>query len=399
VTNSAPRVLFVIHQIGSGADGGIRSIGEMIRAVPDLEKWVVTNIDGAVTDGLRGSAPVLIWDMTEAGYNQARSRLGYRFGQVRSRVRNNVRAWRTMRRFDITVLHANDHRAFWNTVFGARLAGAKVILNVRDTMREGSNVSQWRRALEWCDRFLLLSHEMVESWRRDLAPASERPALKRKFAFLYSIVDRTRYFPVDAERRTALRTELGIGEGPALAYVGRFDEKKDQLALIRGMLPLLAATRPDATLYFVGDFEPAHDPYAAACAAAVQELGLAERVCFMGYSARTADWYRAVDIVLLASRREGLARCMIESLACGAAFVGTAVCSAREILEGHDCGIVVPRDDYALVATTCANLLGDAAQRDRLAAAGPQVVADLFDANRQGEAYRVLVSDLVTGPR
>lgn len=392
---SEPRILFAIHQIGSGADGGIRSIGEMIRAVPEIEKWIATNIESPVTDGLRQAAPVLIWDMPEAGYNQAKSRLGYRLGQVRARIANNIRAWRAVRRLRITILHANDHRAFWNTVFGAQLAGAKVILNVRDTMVEGGNVKMWQAALRRCDRFLLLSKEMVAAWRRDLAPASEAPDQADKFAYLYSIVDRSRFAPVSPELRVELRRELGIDPArPALAYVGRFEEKKAQLALIREGLPALVAARPDAVVYFVGDFEPAKDSYAAACAAAVAELGLTDQVRFMGYSPRTADWYRAATLVFLASQREGLARCMIESLACGAAFVSFDVCSAREILEGQDCGSVAPRGDYAALAKVCVELLGNSSRRKHFSARGPAVAAALFDAGINAEAYRSLLAKL-----
>lgn len=390
-----PRILFVIHQIGSGADGGIRSIGEIIRAVPDVAKWVVTNIDSPVTGELREAAPVMVWDMPEAGYNQAKSRIAYRIGQVRARLANNLRAWRTVRRLGVNVLHANDHRAFWNTVFGAKLAGAKVILNVRDTMLEGGNVRMWKRALKRCDRFLVLSQEMLASWKRDLTPEAEAPEAAAKFAYLYSIVDRTRFFPVDAETRRGLRAALGIDEArPALAYVGRFEEKKAQLKLIREALPLIAAAKPEAITYFVGDFEPERDSYAAACAEAVTTLGLSDKVCFGGYDPRTADWYRAADLVYLASEREGLARCMIESLACGAPFLSVDVCSAREILEGHDCGIVVNRDDYIALAKACSNLTGDAALRRHYAERGPVVVENLFDAGVNGVAYRNLAETL-----
>jgi hypothetical protein len=84
--------LFVIHQIGSGADGGIRSISEMIRAAPDLDKLVVTNIESPVTNALRKVAQVQIWDMREASYHGGGSRLLHRLEQVRLRLANNWRA-------------------------------------------------------------------------------------------------------------------------------------------------------------------------------------------------------------------------------------------------------------------------------------------------------------------
>jgi glycosyltransferase involved in cell wall biosynthesis len=400
VTRAEPRVLFVIHQIGSGADGGIRSIGEMIRAVPELDKRVVTNIESTITAGLRELAPVEIWDMEEPAYIRGDSRLFYRVAQIRARLVNNWRAWQAVRRIKANVLHANDLRAFWNTALGARLAGARVILNVRDTMRDGGNIRQWRASLRLCDCFLVLSKEMLMAWRRDLAPLSEQPEHRAKFAFLYSIVDPKSYYPVDPVTRSALRGELGVEEGrPVLVYVGRFDEKKAQLALIENGLPAIVGARPDAIVYFVGDFDPATDRYAAACAAAVREQGLEGAVRFIGYSSRTADWYRAADLVFLASQREGLARCMIESLACGIPVVSFGVCSAYEMLVDHECGVAVQCGDYIGLADACAELLGNELLRARLGANGPPLAARLFEPTANGASYRRLLEHLLARDR
>ncbi len=131
------KILFVIHQIGSGADGGIRSIAEMIRTVPKLDKLIVTNIESPVTDTLRALGHVQIWDMAEPAYGVRRTAFR-RLAQLGSRVRINARIFRAVRRTGARVVHANDQRAFWSSAIGARLAGAKVIFNVRDTMRRES---------------------------------------------------------------------------------------------------------------------------------------------------------------------------------------------------------------------------------------------------------------------
>lgn len=391
-----PHVLFVIHQIGSGADGGIRSITEIIRSIPDVPKTVITNIESPVTDSLRKVAPVEIWPMVEDAYNVGQARVRFRMAQIRARLANSARTWAKARRTGGLVLHANDYRAFWNTAPGAKLAGARLIFNVRDTLREGSrSVGMWRRALGLCDRFLVLSREMAASWRRDLEPASSRPANRDKFSHLYSIVDRTRFHPVGPRERDHLRATLGIDPArPAIVYVGRFDDKKAQRDFIDHALPALKAVRPDAVTYFVGDFEPDRDPYAAGCAAAVDRLGMRDQVRFMGYSPHAADWYRAADIVALASRREGLPRCMIESLGCGAAFVSFDVCSTREILEGHDCGIAVPHGDYRALAGAIADLLGDDARRNAYQRKGPVLVAELFDPAINGARYEALLAEV-----
>ena len=393
-----PKVIFIIHQIGSGADGGIRSISEIISAGRDMAGLIVTNIESPVTDKLKTLAPTAIWEMGEESYNRRGNKIVYRFNQVYQRLANNWRMYKTIRSTGANILHANDHRAFWNTAFGARMAGAKVILNVRDTMREGAKtVWLWRKALDLCDCFLVLSQEMVDYWVRDLKPASDKPANRAKFAYIYSIVDQKIFHPVDAAARTALRGEFGVDESrPALVYVGRFDDKKAQLDFIRGSVARLKQLKPEAITYFVGDFEPDKDPYAADCLKAVQELGLEDNVRFAGYSPRVADWYRAADIVLLASRREGLPRCMLESLGCGAAFVSLDVSSVREILEGHDCGVVIGGRDYDKMADEIVALINDPDRMRAYQERGPRVVDQLFVGEVNIEQYRTLATRLLT---
>jgi len=395
---SAPqgRLVFAIHQIGSGADGGIRSITELVRAVPDIPKLVVTNIESPITEALRAIAPVEIWPMTESAYGTKQSKLAYRIAQVRDRFRNNMRMRRMAKAGTVAVLHANDHRAFWNMAVGARRGGAKVIFNVRGAMRPDSKrKAMWRQALKLCDCFLVLSQEMAAGWKEALRPTSDDPAQAAKFTYLYSIVNDAHFFTVDEPARAAIRARLGITEGRrAIAYVGRFDENKAQADYIEQAGPVLKSLRPDAVTYFVGDFLPDVDPYAARCAASAKALGIEDQLRFVGYSAEVADWYRAADVVVLASRQEGLPRCMIEGLACGAPFVSFDVTSTREILEGHNGGIVVDQGDFPRLATEIAGLLDDAERFRAYRERGPGIVARLFNKDKNGKAYAELVDRL-----
>lgn len=389
------KVIFVIHQIGSGADGGIQSISELLFNTPRLRKLVITNIATPASARWEAHGEVAVWNMTEAAHAESRRGPGYRLGQIGQRLANNWRMARLVRRQGVKVVHCNDHRAFWNTALGAKLAGARVVLNVRDTMRPGARSHfMWRLALRICDLFLVLSQEMVDSWVETLRPLSLRKGQRAKFAFLYSIVDIGRFHPVPPEERHRLRRELGIGEGEiAIAYIGRIEPKKAQLPFIRAALAPLVERVPKAHVHFVGDFLPDRDAYSAACEEAVAESGCGHAATFAGYTARSADWYRACDVLVLASEREGLPRCVIEGLACGAPVVSFDVCSVREILEGHDCGKAVNQGDYGNLVTAIAALCDNPGERARLAGRGPEVATRLFDAGRNGDLY----ADLVTG--
>lgn len=387
-------VVMIIHQIGSGADGGLKSISEIIANTRDVKKIIVTNIETPMTRRWREHAEVLVWPMVESDYRGGDRVRFRRVRQTGARLATNLRLWRLLRNRKVRLVHANDHRSFLSAVLGAKAAGAPIILNVRDAMRTGARKGYWSAMLRFCDHFLVLSRDMQETWKRDLAPFSLQPAQERKFSYIYSIVNRSVFHPVSPGERAAVRARLNVDpDRPALVYVGRFDDKKAQLDFIRASLPLIARRAPDVLTYFIGDFEPDRDAYAAACAEAVTSAGLEHQVRFVGYSDAVADWYRAADIVVLASKREGLPRCMIESLACGAAFISFDVSSTREILEDHDCGIVVGQGEYEALADEVVGLLGDPERLEKFRSRGPAIVADLFDAGRNGGRYSEFVRD------
>lgn len=380
--------IFVIYQIGAGSDGGLNSIGEIIARAPFQHLKVITNKASDYSKKWERNAEVAIWTMEEGGYRERRRVVG----RLHCRLINNFRMFIEIRRSGTTVVHLNDHCALWNAAFGAKLAGAKIIFNVRDGMRDGASVARWRFYLWLSDRFLVLSRDMEDHWREKLAPLSTHQS--GKFRHLYSIVDRVRFYPIDAEQRRALRDRLGIELGRSvLVYVGRFDEKKAQLAFIREALPSIVRERGDVMVFFIGDFRPEEDSYAARCQDAVHELGLSEHVGFIGYVSKIEDWYRAADLILLASQREGLARCMIEGIACGTPMVSFAVCSAKEILEEHGCGLAVPLHAYSAFARAVLALLNDDDTRCAMAARGSAVSA-MFAPERNASAFRELLREL-----
>src|SRR5262249_36018612 len=132
----------------------------------------------------------------------------------------------------------------------------------------------------------------------------------------------------------------------AIGVVAAFEPRKAQLDFLKEAAPRLRKLLPQSRVFFVGDFAPETNDYARRCLAETEEAGLGEAVTFAGYQSEVNQWYRALDLVVVASRNEGLARCMIESLACGTPVVSFDVCSAREILEEGECGAVVPGGDY-----------------------------------------------------
>lgn len=379
-----PTVLFVVFQTENRANGGVESITQVIENLEGVAPVVLTQVETpAVERWRRAGAAVHVRPM--GGGGRAASAAGL--------VKANLMVRRLVKETGATVVHCNDIRALQHAAPGARAAGARaagaaVVFNIRDVKPPGERYgAQWRLA-QLADRILVLSAEMQAALRARLPGALPGSRASTPVEFVYSIVDPAVMHPLPTDERAALRRRLGMAEGEvAVGYVATVNEKKGQLELLERAGAALRTELPHVRLHLVGDFRPESDEYARQCGDAVQRLGLEGQVVFHGYRSGVAEWYQACDIVLLASRREGLARCMIEGLACGTPVVSFDVCSAREILDGHDCGRVAAQGDYAGLAAALGELAADTALRARLGENGVRAARRLFNPVPVAAAY------------
>lgn len=381
--DTALPVIFVVSQNGRRANGGVESISQILQNLRRVRPIVVTQNETAVTQRWReAGCAVNVWPTEGEGV------------QATSALAANLRMFRLVRTTGCRIVHCNDIAALWHTAFGARLAGAKVVFNVRNikpaTQRYGWRW-QWARRLS--HRQVVLSREMQTELQRRLGVASDGG---EAIDYIYSGVDLTRFSPIDPSRRIELRQRLGIpSDSFAVGCVAPFDQRKAQLDFIRQAGPLVKNLVPQARIYFVGDFVPAQNDYARRCAEAAESTGLADRISFVGFTPEVNDWYGALDVTVVASRNEGLARCMIESLACGTPVVSFEVCSAREILEQLDRGLVVPQGNYPALVMAIGRLAAEDETRRKLSKTSVDAARRLFDPRRTVTRYEQLYFSLI----
>lgn len=375
-------VAFVVTQSGARANGGVESITQVVGRLRRVRPVVVTQTETGFNRRWRDAgADVRVWPMPSLG--------------IASLLKNNLRAFRLVRSEGCRVVHCNDIHALWQTAFGARLAGAAVVFNVRNVKPEGARYGRrWQLARRLSTRQLVLSVEMAEALARRLGIADSSTA-RARLGHIYSAVDTETFSPVDGARRAALREKLGVDAGCfAVGVVAAFEPRKAQLEFIRESVPRLLRLAPCARVYFVGDFEHETDEYARRCLEEARKSGVDASVSFVGYTDAVAEWYRALDAVAVPSRNEGLARCMIESIACGTPVVSFDVCSAREILEERGCGVVVESGNHGALAEALARLASDEELRARLGASGGRAARELFDPSEVVAAYERLYLSL-----
>jgi len=146
---------------------------------------------------------------------------------------------------------------------------------------------------------------------------------------------------VDAERfrggdMRAARAALGLrSDVPALLSVGHMTERKGFHILIEAFAAL---SRDDAILVIVGD-----GPQREELLALARRYRLGSRAHFPGAvsNERLPDWYRAADLFVLASSREGWPNVLCEAQACGVPAVATRVWGIPEIVSDGRLGVLV----------------------------------------------------------
>lgn len=388
------KIAFVVFQAGARADGGLNSITELIAEAAAADPVTIfTNTEGAFTDRWRalGCDVVRISMKEEARYHEEGGARGGRLGRMTARLANNRILHQRLAAGRFDVVHANDARSFWSVIVAAKLTGIPVILNVRDALPPTIRTAplRWLLAYVLCDRLLVLSGDMERYWR-DLLGVRD----SRKVSHLYSIVRPDAPAP-DAAARRRERAALGLpADAYVISYVASFHPKKRQAEFLEQAAGPILSRTPDARIVFVGDCEPAANPAAARAVEAAERLGAGERIRFAGFTAEPWRWYVASDLIVLASEREGLPRCLIESLCYGAPFASFDVSSARELAHLSGVGSVAPLGDYPALVEAVVERHGrrseDAASRRTRAVAARA----RFDAGAAREGYVALLREL-----
>ncbi len=177
--------------------------------------------------------------------------------------------------------------------------------------------------------------------------------------------------------RGALRAELGLSpEAPLVGIVARLVPIKRHPMFLHAAA---AVTRACAAARFliVGDGEDRSRLEGLAA-----ELGLGDRVRFLGWRRDLARVYADLDVVVLTSASEGSPVSLIEGMAAGRAIVATRVGGVPDLVEDGVTGALVPPEAPAALAAAVTRLLADPERRRALGKAGREHVLPRFGAER-----------------
>jgi glycosyltransferase involved in cell wall biosynthesis len=142
---------------------------------------------------------------------------------------------------------------------------------------------------------------------------------------------------------------------PRMVMIGRFAEQKDHGTLFRALAQLRDR---DWSLDLVGE-----GPLRKGAQALVAELGLEDRISFLGMRTDVSSLLARAQIYVLSSRWEGLPRSIIEAMRAGLPVVASDVGGVAELVEDGSTGSLVPRGDVDGLSARLDDLLGSSELR------------------------------------
>jgi len=204
----------------------------------------------------------------------------------------------------------------------------------------------------------------------------------------------------------ALRAELGLPpERRLIGCVGRLVPIKDHETLLRAIAEPVLVEQP-LQLLIIGDGE-----LRERLEGRVAELGLAERVSFLGWRSDLARIYADLELLVLSSKNEGTPLAMIEAFAAGVPVVATRVGGVGDMLhrepnpwtnlpegvEGRAEGLLVAPSDPASLALALAAALEQGEGRRAAGLAARESGRD-YSADRLVERMAALYRELLGLP-
>ncbi len=119
----------------------------------------------------------------------------------------------------------------------------------------------------------------------------------------------------------------------------------------------------------------------------IDQLKLRESVSMLGRRDDMPSVYASLDIMVSASRQEGLPMAILEGMASSLPLIATPVGDVPTMVRDGRTGVMVPPENAPLLASAIVTLLRNPAQRERLGAAARKLIEDEFSADRMTADY------------
>lgn len=365
----------VLHLIESWGPGGAETVFAQLASRTDSDRWdsfASVPESGWVSQALEsaGVKPFLI---------PAKGRLNVRY------LRKLVRL---IRRLQIDLIHAH---LFGATLYGGmagRVCGIPVVgtLHGEPDLPESSLLTQVKYAVlrRTISKMVLVSKALSGSFHARGSFPTERSQV------IYNGIEIERFAhaaaSVDSEIFRTHPDDILVGA------VGNFRPAKALDVFVRAAAILL---REDSRYRFLvaGEKDEMIFPVVRALA---DQLGLRDRIVFLGFHPRVEEVFAALDVYVSSSTREGFSLTTVQAMAAGVPVVATRSGGPEEIVEDEETGLLVDVGSPEQIATAVERLTRDGPFAEKVTSAARSAAGERFSLTRMTDEYEALYTELLT---
>ncbi|HUT92605.1 MAG TPA: glycosyltransferase family 4 protein [Thermoguttaceae bacterium] len=244
-----------------------------------------------------------------------------------------------------------------------------------------------RWAAPKCHAFISVADAMTDLM------VDARVAPREKFTTIYSGME-VEPFLRSGEHRDRVRRELGYEpQHVVVGKIARLFHLKGHEYVIRAARQVVDA-QPNVRFLLIGD-----GILAPRVRRQIAQAGLDDHFQLTGLvpAERIPELIAAMDVLVHASLREGLARTLPQALIAGKPVVSYDVDGAREVCIPDQTGYLLPPKSVTEMARALIRLADDPALRSRLGTEGRRRFADVFRHERMTAEIRSLYERLLAG--
>jgi glycosyltransferase involved in cell wall biosynthesis len=243
-----------------------------------------------------------------------------------------------------------------------------------------------RMAAQWTHRIVSVADAMTDQ------AVAAGVAKREKFVTVYSGME-TETFLTCAQQRAAMRERFGFGDDDfVVGKIARLFDLKGHEYVI-GAAPRILAAHPNVRFLLVGD-GILHERLEAQA----ERLGVRDKIVFTGLvpASQVAGHIAAMDALVHASLREGLARVLPQALLAGKPVVSFDVDGAREVVIEGETGHLVPPKSVDGLAAALLDVIEHPELAAEMAARGRALCRERFPWRKMVEQLVGLYRELLT---
>jgi len=290
---------------------------------------------------------------------------------------DNWRAYRALktllRRERYSLIHVHTPVAAWLTRYVAKRSRQGPVLYTAHGFHffRGAPWHYWlfyypaeRLAARWTDGLIVMnSEDYGRAQKMGFKPGEN-------LFFVHGVGVDLERFSQGRENVPSVGEELGLGDQDVVVTcVAEFIPRKNHAFLLDAWR-LMARAEQKAHLLLVGEGR-----LRSPMNSRVQRERI-PRVNFLGFRRDVPRILAATDVLVLTSKHEGLARCIMEAMAAGKPVVATDVRGSRDLVEHGVTGFLVELGDVDGLAQALLRLIRDPKLREEMGQAGRAKIQD-----------------------